>query len=69
MVKRLLHFLPAAAVLAVSAFAQQADFDPSQIANGVRNYVLQIAAAGAGVLVLTVGLSAAWRYAKRFLKG
>ncbi len=67
--KRVLRLLPAAAVLAVSAFAQEAGFDPAQIAQGVQNYVLQIAAAGVGVLVLTIGLSAAWRYAKRFLKG
>ncbi|WZU91004.1 major coat protein [Thermus phage Zuza8] len=65
----LVRALPVIAALGVAAFAQTPDFDPGQIAEGVRTYILGIAAAGVGVLVLTVGLSAAWRYAKRFLKG
>lgn len=44
-------------------------FDPSTIATSVTSQVQAIAVAGAGVLALTIGLSAAWRYAKRFLKG
>ncbi|MCX7850829.1 hypothetical protein [Thermus sp.] len=45
------------------------DFNPSEIASQVTQYVGLIAAAGVGVLALTIGLSAAWRYAKKFLKG
>lgn len=45
------------------------EFNPSDIASSVTQYVGLIAAAGAGVLALTIGLSAAWRYAKKFLKG
>ncbi len=44
-------------------------FEPSQIANTVTQYVTAIAGAGAAVLALTIALSAAWRYAKKFLKG
>jgi hypothetical protein len=55
------------------AFAQQdsggGSFQPSTIATGVMTYIGGIAAAGVAVLALTVGLSAAWRYAKKFLKG
>lgn len=55
------------------AFAQTggggASFDPSTIASGVTSYINTVAAAGVGVLALTIGLSAAWRYAKKFLKG
>jgi hypothetical protein len=44
-------------------------FQPGQIATTVITYIGLIAAAGAGVLALAVGLSAAWRYARRYLKG
>lgn len=44
-------------------------FDPAEIASTVTQYILAIAGAGAGVLALTIGISAAWRYAKKFLKG
>lgn len=44
-------------------------FEPGQIATTVTQYVTTIAGAGAAVLALTIGLSAAWRYAKKFLKG
>lgn len=44
-------------------------FDPGQIASSVTQYVTAIATAGVAVLALTIGLSAAWRYAKKFLKG
>lgn len=69
MKQALVRALPVIAALSVAAFAQTSDFDAGRIADGVRNYILGIAAAGVGVLVLTVGLAAAWRYAKRFLKG
>lgn len=69
--KVLTRVLPVGAALAAAAFAQTSDagFDPNQIAGGVTRHILQVAAAGVGVLALTIGLSAAWRYAKRFLKG
>jgi len=57
--------------LLLVAFAQDSggSFQPGTIATGVMTYIGGIAAAGVGVLALTVGLSAAWRYAKKFLKG
>lgn len=60
-----------AGALAPLAFAQQSGggFDPSSIASGVTTQIGGVAAAGVGVLALTIGLSAAWRYAKKFLKG
>ena len=45
------------------------EFNPADIASTVTQYIGAIAAAGVGVLALTIGLSAAWRYARRFLKG
>lgn len=45
------------------------EFDPSEIASTVTQYIGLIAGAGVGVLALTIGISAAWRYAKKFLKG
>ena len=45
------------------------EFNPSEIASQVINYIGLVAAAGVGVLGLSIGLSAAWRYAKKFLKG
>jgi len=62
--KKVLYTAP---LLAVAAFAQ--DFNASEIAGQVRNYILGIAAAGVGVLALAIGLTAAWKYARRFLKG
>ncbi|WP_157205971.1 major capsid protein [Calidithermus timidus] len=44
-------------------------FDPGTVASSVNSYITSIVAAGAGVLALTIGISAAWRYAKKFLKG
>jgi len=61
--KKVLYTAP---VLAV-ALAQE--FNPSEIAGQVQNYVVAIAAAGVGILALTIGLTAAWKYARRFLKG
>ena len=45
------------------------EFNPAEIASTVIEYIGMVAAAGIGVLGLTIGLSAAWRYARRFLKG
>jgi hypothetical protein len=44
-------------------------FDASEISGQVLQYIQTIVAAGVVVLGVTIGLSAAWRYAKRFLKG
>jgi hypothetical protein len=66
-VPKVLQTLPVLAVVLGLALAQE--FNPSQIAGQVTQYIGAIAAAGVGVLALTIGLSAAWRYAKRFLKG
>jgi hypothetical protein len=55
------------------AFAQtgggDVNFDPTAISSQVLNYFQLIVAAGVVVLGATIGVSAAWRYAKRFLKG
>lgn len=60
----------AAPLVVAGAFAQDSSsFNAGQVATGVITYIGGIAAAGVGVLALTVGLSAAWRYAKKFLKG
>lgn len=58
-----------AAPLVAGAFAEESSFNAGQVATGVMSYIGGIAAAGVGVLALTIGLSAAWRYAKKFLKG
>ena len=50
------------------AFAQ-VNFDPGNIAGQVLQYIGAVVAAGVGVLAVTIGVSAAWRYAKKFLKG
>ena len=44
-------------------------FDPAEVATTVSGYITAIATAGAAVLALSIGLSAAWRFAKRFLRG
>ena len=68
--RKVLQTLPVLAVALGLALAQtQVDFDASDIANRVLQYVGTIVAAGVGVLAVTIGVSAAWRYAKRFLKG
>ncbi|PZA06930.1 hypothetical protein [Meiothermus sp. Pnk-1] len=59
----------AAPLVLAGAFAEDASFNAGQVATGVMTYIGGIAAAGVGVLALTIGLSAAWRYAKKFLKG
>jgi hypothetical protein len=69
-VRKVLQTLPVLAVGLGLALAQtQVDFDASNIANRVLQYIGTIVAAGVGVLAVTIGVSAAWRYAKRFLKG
>ena len=68
--RKVLQTLPVVAVALGFALAQtQVDFDASNIAGRVLQYVGTIVAAGVGVLAVTIGVSAAWRYAKRFLKG
>jgi len=53
------------------AFAETGDvtFDANAISSQVLNYFQLIVAAGVVVLGATIGVSAAWRYAKKFLKG
>jgi type IV secretory pathway VirB2 component (pilin) len=72
LVKKLRSALGLSVPFLLVAFAQQdsgGSFQPGTIATGVMTYIGGIAAAGVAVLALTVGLSAAWRYAKKFLKG
>lgn len=57
------------AVLPAFAQAQDVQFDAGAIASKVATYIGGIALAGVGILGLTVGLTAAWRYARRFLRG
>jgi hypothetical protein len=69
-VRKVLQTLPVVAVALGLALAQtQVDFDAGDIAGRVLQYIGVIVAAGVGVLAVTIGVSAAWRYAKRFLKG
>jgi hypothetical protein len=69
-VRKVLQTLPVLAVALGLALAQtQVNFDAGDIASRVLQYVGTIVAAGVGVLAVTIGVSAAWRYAKRFLKG
>jgi len=67
-VRKVLQTLPVLAVALGVALAQ-VDFDASEISGQVLQYIQTIVAAGVVVLGVTIGLSAAWRYAKRFLKG
>jgi len=67
-VRKVLQALPVVALVLGLAFAQ-VDFDAGDIAGQVLQYIGAIVAAGVGVLAVTIGVSAAWRYAKRFLKG
>ena len=66
--RKVLQALPVVALVLGLAFAQ-VDFDAGDIAGQVLQYIGAIVAAGVGVLAVTIGVSAAWRYAKRFLKG
>jgi len=67
-VRKVLQTLPVLAVALGLALAQ-VDFDTSQISGRVLQYIGTIVAAGVGVLAVTISVSAAWRYAKKFLKG
>jgi hypothetical protein len=67
-VREVLQTLPVVAVALGFALAQ-VDFNASEISGQVLQYIGTIVAAGVGVLAVTIGVSAAWRYAKRFLKG
>ena len=42
--------------------------DPTPIADGVRANILAIAGAAVGLLALSIGIAAAFKYARRFLK-
>jgi len=68
-VRRVLQTLPVLALALGLALAQQVDFNASEISNRVLQYIGTIVAAGVAVLAVTIGVSAAWRYAKKFLKG
>ena len=67
--RRVLQTLPVLALALGLALAQQVDFNASEISNRVLQYIGTIVAAGVAVLAVTIGVSAAWRYAKKFLKG
>jgi len=67
-VRKVLQTLSVGTLALGLAFAQ-VNFDPGNIASQVLQYIGAIVAAGVGVLAVTIGVSAAWRYAKRFLKG
>jgi len=69
--RKLVQTLGLLALVLGLAFAQTGDvaFDPTAISNRVLNYFQLIVAAGVVVLGATIGVSAAWRYAKKFLKG
>jgi len=67
-VRKVLQTLPVLAAVLGLALAQ-VDFNASEISGQVLQYIGTIVAAGVAVLAVTIGVSAAWRYAKRFLKG
>ncbi len=66
-----LSVLGTSLVLGALAFAQTAgpDIDPAPIADKVTTNLTAIAAAGVGVLALSIGLMTAFKFARRFLKG
>ena len=66
--RRVLQTLPVLA-LALGLALAQVEFNASEISNRVLQYIGAIVAAGVAVLAVTIGVSAAWRYAKKFLKG
>ncbi len=70
--RKVLQTLPVVALALGLAFAQTGGdvaFNPSEISSKVLQYIQAIVAAGVVVLGVTIGVSAAWRYAKKFLKG
>ena len=57
-------------VLGALAFAEGAgDVDPTPIVQKVTTNLTAIAGAGVGVLALSIGLTVAYKFARRFLKG
>lgn len=57
-------------VLGALAFAQATpDVDPTPIVDKVTTNISAIAAAGVVVLALSIGLTVAFKFARRFLKG
>jgi len=70
-VRKVLRAVPVVALLLGLAFAQAGDvqFNASEISSSVLNYIQVIVGAGVAVLGVTIGIAAAWRYAKKFLKG
>jgi hypothetical protein len=66
--RKVLQTLPVLAVVLGLALAQ-VEFNASEITSQVLQYIGTIVAAGVAVLAVTIGVSAAWRYAKKFLKG
>ena len=65
-----LSVLGTSLVLGALAFAQATpDIDPAPIADKVTTNLTAIAAAGVGVLALSIGLMTAFKFARRFLKG
>lgn len=67
--KRLFPVLPVLLVAALAQQAQDFNFQPTTITEQVQNYIVSIAGAGVVLLGLVLGLSAAWKYARKFLKG
>lgn len=69
--RKVLRAVPVVALLLGLAFAQAGDvqFNASEISSSVLNYIQVIVGAGVAVLGVTIGIAAAWRYAKKFLKG
>jgi len=71
-VRKLVQTLGLLALALGLAFAQTGGdltFDASEISGKVMQYLQTVVAAGVVVLAATIGISAAWRYAKKFLKG
>jgi len=79
LIKVLVNMKEKAGVLALAlavgaiSFAQTAGdsaftFDPTPIADGVKTNILAIAAAAVGLLAVSIGITAAFKYARRFLK-
>lgn len=81
LIKVLMNMKEKAGVLALAlavgaiSFAQTAgggdsafSFDPTPIAEGVKTNILAVAAAAVGLLALSIGIAAAFKYARRFLK-
>lgn len=67
---RAFPFVAAASMaLAQSTGGGDLPFEPQQIATKVLTYLAAIVGAGVLILGATIGISAAWRFARRYLKG